>query len=321
MGKLYTQEEVDFLIKNYQKMTIQEIADELGRTYGSVFRKAQDLYLSKNGCINNVWSDNEINFIKENYKEMTNKEMAEHINRTSKSIEVKLSKLGLKRDSIYTYDRNKFNKIETEEDAYWLGFLYADGWVYEGSTSHSIGIELQYSDINHLKKFNKYMNGNMHIDTKYSKSPSSDNVSKICRICFFSKNIFYNLIKCGCIPKKSHKIEMPYSCVPDGLMRHFIRGYFDGDGSIGIYHHSQRKKLKYPRAKITCGSKNFVNQLRDYLITKNIHCGIHESQNGIYDIFFTGKDNVISFAKYMYDDSNIYLDRKYEIYKKCLLLQ
>lgn len=317
MSKKYTNSEIDFLIKNYQKLTIQEIADSLNRTYGSVFRKAQDLKLTKTGCLNNKWSESEIQFLKNNYKNKTNKELSNILNRSQKAIEKKLNTLKLKRDIKYYYNKNKFNSINNEYDAYWLGFLFADGYVCKSNNSYWVGLELQYSDINHLKKFNKFMESNREIEIRYSKSPSSNNVSKMCKITYFSKEIFYNLEKCGCITKKTKKIHMPYGIVPDNLMKHFIRGYFDGDGSCGIYKHSQRKHLKYPQAKITSGSVNFVNELKDYLISLDIYCGI-TNNNTVYDMFFSGKDNVIKFLKYLYDDCNIYLDRKYEIYKRCL---
>lgn len=317
----FTEEDVKFLKANYQNMTIEEIAEALGKTYSCVFSKARKIGLSKTGCKNNKWSEEEILFIKEHYQDMTTNEIAEYLNRTPKAVHVKKSRLGIKNDPIYSYDRNKFEKILTEEDAYWLGFLYADGYVCHTNSSWWYGVELQDRDIGHLKKLNKYMNGNMHIDTFYKKSPTSENICKMCRLAYYSKQLFNNLVNCGCVQRKSKIITMPFDIVPDGLMRHFIRGYFDGDGSCGIYQHSDRKYLKYPRAKITCGSCDFVNQLKEYLNNIGIRCGIITSKEGNYDIFFSGKENVINFLKYMYDNSNIYLDRKYEIYKQCLNLQ
>lgn len=317
----FAEEDIEFLKANYQSMTIEEIASALEKTYSCVFSQARKIGLSKTGCKNNKWSDDEISFIKEHYQDMTTNEIAEYLNRTPKAVHVKKSRLGLKNDPIYSYDRNKFEKILTEDDAYWLGFLYADGYVCHSNNSWWYGVELQYRDIGHLKKLNKYMNGNMHIDTFYHKSPTSENICKMCKIMYCSKQLFLNLANCGCMQRKSKVITMPFGVVPEQLIRHFIRGYFDGDGICGIYRHSERKYIKYPRAKITCGSHDFVNQLKEYLNNINIRCGIVTSKEGNYDIFFSGKDNVVNFLKYMYNESNIYLDRKYEIYKQCLDLQ
>lgn len=317
----YTEKEIKFLKFNYQNMTIEEIAKALGKTYSCVFSMARKLGLSKTGCKNNKWSEEEILFIKEHYRDMTTNEIAEFLNRSPKAVHVKKSRLGLKNEPIYSYDRNKFKKIITEDDAYWLGFLYADGYVCHTEHSWWYGVELQDRDIGHLRKLNKYMNGNMHIDTFYKKSPTSDNICKMCRLAYYSKQLVINLVNSGCVQRKSKIITMPFGIVPDELMRHFIRGYFDGDGSCGIYQHSERKHLRYPRAKITCGSHDFVNQLKEYLNNVDIRCGIITSKEENYDMFFSGKDNVVNFLKYMYDDSHIYLDRKYEIYKQCLDIQ
>ena len=317
----YTEKEIKFLKFNYQNMTIEEIAKALGKTYSCVFSMARKLGLSKTGCKNNKWSEEEISFIKEHYRDMTTNEIAEFLNRSPKAVHVKKSRLGLKNEPIYSYDRNKFKKIMTEDDAYWLGFLYADGYVCHTEHSWWYGVELQDRDIGHLRKLNKYMNGNMHIDTFYKKSPTSDNICKMCRLAYYSKQLVINLVNSGCVQRKSKIITMPFGIVPDELMRHFIRGYFDGDGSCGIYQHSERKHLRYPRAKITCGSHDFVNQLKEYLNNVDIRCGIITSKEENYDMFFSGKDNVVNFLKYMYDDSHIYLDRKYEIYKQCLDIQ
>lgn len=319
MNRKYTDEEIQFIKSNYQILTIQEIADALNRTYSSIFSKAQDIGLTKAGCKNNVWSKDEINFIIANYKNMTNNEIANELNRTKQAVAVKISKLNLKRESKYKFDRNKFETIETEYDAYWLGFLYADGYISSSCTrSYWIGVELQECDLAHLKKFNKYMNSNMHIDTTYKKSPSSNNISKIYKLCYTSKQLYENLEKCGCVRRKSKIITMPFNVVPNELMRHFIRGYFDGDGSCGIYHHSERKYLKYPRASITCGSKQFVTELKSYLLKHDITCCLTNDRHS-YKLCFGGKENVIKFLRYMYDDSSIYLDRKFERYKNALL--
>ena len=301
----FAEEDIEFLKANYQSMTIEEIASALEKTYSCVFSQARKIGLSKTGCKNNKWSDEEISFIKEHYQDMTTNEIAEYLNRTPKAVHVKKSRLGLKNDPIYSYDRNKFEKILTEDDAYWLGFLYADGYVCHSNNSWWYGVELQYRDIGHLKKLNKYMNGNMHIDTFYHKSPTSENICKMCKIMYCSKQLFLNLANCGCMQRKSKVITMPFGVVPEQLIRHFIRGYFDGDGSCGIYRRSERKYIKYPRAKITCGSHDFVNQLKEYLNNINIRCGIVTSKEGNYDIFFSGKDNVVNFLKYMYNESNI----------------
>lgn len=60
---------------------------------------------------------------------------------------------------------NIFSLIDTEEKAYWLGFLYADGYIRKGENNH-ISIVLQQRDINHLVKFKKFLNSPAKVSDK-----------------------------------------------------------------------------------------------------------------------------------------------------------
>ena len=99
------------------------------------------------------WNKEEIKFLKDNYKDMSYKEIAIKLNRTENAIKVKTNKLGLIK-SKYIYNKDYFKVIDSEEKAYWLGFIYADGYVCANDTGSELGIELQVGDIEHLKKFN-----------------------------------------------------------------------------------------------------------------------------------------------------------------------
>ena len=121
------------------------------------------------------------------------------------------------------FDETIFDKINSEEKAYWLGFLYADGAV--GSTRNSVELSLKSSDIKHLEKFRDFLN--FSID----KHIYQDNIR--CRICVTNKHLKESLISLGCTPKKSLTITFPSEQqVPKEFQKDFIRGYIDGDGSV-----------------------------------------------------------------------------------------
>lgn len=86
------------------------------------------------------------------------------------------------------------------------------------------------------------------------------------------------------------------------LNNHFIRGYFDGDGSI--------RKGKW-EAKITSGSEIFVGRLYEHFTHLDIYCKIRPKGNA-FDICFERKDSVKKLLEYLYGDATIYLDRKYQ---------
>ena len=126
------------------------------------------------------------------------------------------------------YNKNAFSEIKTEEDAYWLGFLTADGYVC--STRKVVRLKLAEKDSQHLIKFAKYMGEeNPHLIKDYGGSYTRDNV------CYFleysGELIVNNLAKYGVTPNKSTK-EKPYIFDDEFLNIAYLRGLIDGDGWI-----------------------------------------------------------------------------------------
>jgi DNA-binding transcriptional regulator WhiA len=73
-----------------------------------------------------------------------------------------LKKLGLNRScrtaaTKYTVDHTYFNKINTESKAYWLGFIYADGFITTSKYSKYFGVSLSEHDEDHLEKLKNAM--------------------------------------------------------------------------------------------------------------------------------------------------------------------
>lgn len=192
-----------------------------------------------------------------------------------------------------------FEKIDNEEKAYWLGFLYADGSV--GSKEDKIELGLAEKDLKHIEKFRNFIG----IQNKISYRDSS----KSYRYSFRSSKCKQDLINKGCVPKKSLILKFPTEeQVPKELIRHFIRGYFDGDGwftntkecfQIGII-----------------GTEDFIKGFLDTIenINKNNKIFNVHRENGAKRYIFGAYQDVLNFLNYIYQDCNIYLDRKYEHY-------
>lgn len=128
--------------------------------------------------------------------------------------------------------------------------------------------------------------------------------------------LYNDLKNHGCIPQKSLIIKFP--TISDELVPHFIRGYFDGDGTVGIYKNSSIKDAITLRSGFCSGSKEFIEKLYSYLpvkkatIKKNVR-----NNNGagfVYTINFSVNDSLKLYL-YMYpDNTNIYLKRKKDIF-------
>jgi hypothetical protein len=123
----------------------------------------------------------------------------------------------------YTVDNAFFNNIDTENKAYWLGFLYADGSLASGYGRYVIDVGLSSKDENHLQKFLNDLKSDYPIYKRNIKLNNKFHPSS--RVCIFSKQLHQSLIKYGCIPAKTYDLHIPK--LQNQLMKHFIRGIFD----------------------------------------------------------------------------------------------
>lgn len=195
-----------------------------------------------------------------------------------------------------------FEVINTEEKAYWLGFLYADGYV--SKNSNHIELSLQLSDINHLIKFSKAINFTNNIIKDY-KVPR-------CRICFACKKMHKDLVNQGCVPQKSLILNHPEN-VPEELVIHFIRGYFDGDGSVSF----NERKHHRPSLQII-GTEDVLSWISEKLnkkVNRKRKDKRTENDKTLCMSYSGEKAREILFM--LYKNANVYLDRKYERF--CLM--
>lgn len=216
----------------------------------------------------------------------------------------------------YFFDTDYFNSVNTEEKAYWLGFLYADGCNFE--KRNTVSISLAEQDKDHLKRFAESIKLSKEIRLISPKLKTKNSQLQYLIDAtdpFFSKS----LSKLGCGQAKTFKLKFPTEDqVPSYLINHFIRGYFDGDGSVYII---LGKKIGYkPSFGIgIVGTRPFITSLNEIIkkIGINAHiCTRHpERKNNIVQLSFGGNIAVEKFLYFLYKDGNIFLPRKYQKYK------
>lgn len=253
------------------------------------------------------WENSEIEYIKSNYKDMSYRDMSIKIGRTENAVKLKISKLGLIK-SKYIYDKNYFKTIDSEDKAYWLGFIYADGYVSRSETNSELGIELQIRDIEHLKKFNKSLQGNIPVTTKRTMCNLNNKYYDSCLIRVYCTSMVDDLESLGVTTCKSYNIELPN--IDEKYINHFIRGFFDGDGCI--CENKKKKGASSIRCDFTCGCEYFVNQLRGLLYSRGISSYVSKEDGKPYRLMIGGMTNCDKFLSYIYKDATIYLDRKFK---------
>lgn len=200
----------------------------------------------------------------------------------------------------YNFNQSIFNTIDTEEKAYWLGFITADGYVNE--SRHFLNIKLQAGDEAHLYKFKQFL-GCIEIPIKDDIGGSGQIVKSIT---VNSRTLVNDLINLGVRQGKSGN-EHICNKVPDNLIPHYIRGLIDGDGCIQHGSH--------PTVELV-GSLEIVSFLKQY-IHEHIYplksTASYIYKHGIiYKASFNALDCVLLCYKHFYGNAKIYLDRKYE---------
>lgn len=208
-------------------------------------------------------------------------------------ISKKLKELG------YSTERNPIQKdifsiIDSEEKAYWLGFLYADGYV--NKIQGQVAVALKEEDLQHLKKLKNFLKCNNKI--------SYDKTNHAYKLSFCCSQITNDLIKLGCVPCKSLILKFPNEIqVPSQFKKDFMRGYIDGDGCLCI-----TDKTYYIGFTST---EDFINKAIEFFNWKP--CKLLKSGQA-KTWRCADKKLVPQYLHFLYKNSTIYLDRKYSKY-------
>lgn len=197
-----------------------------------------------------------------------------------------------------------FDNIDTEEKAYWLGFLYADGNI--SRDQHKIEMNLSIKDVDHMIKFKEFLKleNEIRIRKNYGRGDLQ------CRLSFRNSRIWNNLNDKGCVPCKSLILTFPDISIfsNKNLVYDFIRGYVDGDGCLYIC--KTRNTIDTEVSLV--GTENFLNGVKQFLgINGSIrNKSTRNYTNRAYQLRYSTA-NARKVARLLYENSTIYLDRKY----------
>ena len=210
----------------------------------------------------------------------------------------------------YILNENFFDQIDNQDKAYILGFLYADGCNY--MPKQTVSMSLQKEDFDILEQIRLCIGNERPLEyLDYSnKHDFGYTYKNQWRLLMFSKHMCETLNNIGMTPCKSLTLGFPD--IDSSLHRHFIRGYFDGDGSVA---------LKSPIASLT-STFNFCETVRNILLEQlNIYPNIQEAanHNGITAVLQCRLNESIKFLTWIYDNANLYLKRKYDRFNNYIL--
>lgn len=224
----------------------------------------------------------------------------------------------------HTFNEHYFDQIDDEHKAYWIGFIWADGYMAirhrNGHISYEFKLSLKEDDYQHLEKFNEDLNGNY--DVKFYKQNTSFGEYTESRL-YITNQHFGKILsnKYGVIPHRSDCSKI-IKAIPEHLMKHFIRGLIDADGSFCKYNIIERG-YNVNKYRVSIGTNEaLLRFIEKHLMDNNILNMAerklyqrHEGQDGEYKTLeISGKEQYLSLLNYIYNDAHIYLNRKYKKY-------
>lgn len=188
--------------------------------------------------------------------------------------------------------------------AYVLGFWVADGHAEHKRGQHSIDFSQMEEGI--LIKIKKAMSATHPV----SKKP------KGYRLLISSRHLIADMQKISTFDIRNQKSKnASYPVIPSGLDRHFIRGVFDGDGGISI----KGKTTKYPQAQLSfTGTEKLNHAIQEKLVEH----GVIKKRTKIFlvstfsKLFYSGTKNVLHILGWLYEDAELFLDRKKNTYEQ-----
>ncbi len=283
----------DLIIDYQNKIKLKTLQEKYNISYKKLIKllKEKNVYVKFNTqTFNNNYNET---FIRNNYGKIETKSILKTLNVSPAYLYSVLKREKIDLIGSGTIIRNKIDEIDFDSNwfNYFLGWAESDGNVMFKKGIYSYTLTSKDKEI--IDLFKNYIP-----DSKiYFKEKE-----EIYYLRVNHKNFVKKLISLGITPNKANSIKMKnYS-----FNNHFVRGVFDGDGSVRNINLSKKYE-----AKITSGSIEFVKQLREFLEENNIKTSVYKNGK-CYNITTTNKKSTFEFYKFLYKDcDNLFLKRKY----------
>jgi len=301
-----------FILKNHSTMSRQEMADILNVSVLNI-----TYYLRKNNLVKKKlkFSQDDIEYMHDHYLDMTYKEIANHLGYTERQIRGKINNFHWPKTR--RINSHYFDEIDNGLKAYFLGFIFADGWIIfnEENYNYEFGMQLQSEDDYILKRLNEELGG-LNIIT-YNEPYTHEICGQIChtgemaKLRVYSKPLVLGLMKNGIATNKTLKHIHPI--VKDEFFFDFLRGYIDGDGCYWKY-----KNHYY--LHITCATDTVLKYIQNVLFSYNIETKIYQETERKYRLICMNITEMSKLIPLLYPNENVFcLSRKYERIKSYLI--
>lgn len=216
---------------------------------------------------------------------------------------------------IYNVNEDFFKCINTEEKAYILGFICADGHIAKDRLVITVAIK----DKDILEKIRTALQSNHPIKEVIRTNPYNKTDRKtltLVELMIGSIELVKPLFNMGLTTNKTYTLNgdiLKY--VPKYLMRDFLRGYFDGDGNVFF---GRRYSSGYKYNINICGNEDFLlKSFQTYFPSNNqLYKDLYSKQCYVWKL--SQRDKVKDFMYYLYYNSSLFLQRKYNEFRKIM---
>ena len=201
----------------------------------------------------------------------------------------------------YQADFAFFDVIDSDAKAYWLGFIAADGTITRGQFSISLGMK----DADHLFRLKAAMQADHPV--KFYSYPAKQHA--FARFLISSKPLTAALDRLGITPNKTFTLCLPP--IDRKLINAFVRGYFDGDGSICNRVVSSR----HTQSNVSIlGTQSILSSIKDEMTLNFIKSYISPEfrSKRIFVLSIGANNSVMRFRNWIYNEATVFLPRKKE---------
>lgn len=213
-----------------------------------------------------------------------------------------LRKLGVTRRPAarkYVVNEHIFDVIDTEEKAYWLGFLYADGCLIK---TH-VTLTLAEKDRDHIERFVDFMGSDTPISIK-TQNLQTKNPYPRATVTISGKHLSARLKELGIVVGRTVSIQDIWRQIPPELLHHWVRGFFDGDGCAEKKPHIHFSLTREVGESLIELFAKEAGTNSDLKLVRNTR------SNVVCNLKYKGYNNTMKIINYMYKEAKTWMPRK-----------
>lgn len=239
-------------------------------------------------------------------------DIANEFNITRTTVSKLIKKNGFEIDRFkYHFNEHYFDHIDSQDKAYILGLLWADG--HNRVDKGGVILELQEDDKSLLEKINDITENERPLRkvALNNKNPSWKNQYNLL---WQSKYLSNVLNEYGMCQRKSLVLEFP-KWLNEELYSHFIRGYMDGDGCVCYMKNNHKIQVSMVGTRIFLEA---IQKICEEIGVKSYITHDKRANEAICQLSIVSNICSTTFLDWIYSDANLKMERKYNKYQQFL---